>query len=226
MGSSEFEDWLSHELQILNVDEDVFKPYIVSILSEEDDDEGKAEALDGIMGGMLESQDGDGKVKKIRNAILDKWRCTTLSKSTKGDDGGKVHISEVEARIEALDLGACLASITETQTATYNASRASANPSDFGGPDKSVKEAILAQYSGVVEEDEEEDGEGEEGEECSRNVNANAVAKAEQERREKAKAAAMAKREKDKEDREKQKKDADERKKKAQEKAAKGERRR
>ncbi len=226
MSGNGFESWLAQELGVLNADEEVFKPYILSILEEEEGDEAMAEALDGVVESMMEDA-GEAAVKKFRNAILDKWK---EHKSGGGGGGAANNDSDAcEAKLSALDLGAKLASITESQTAAYNANRASAAANaSLPGPDKSVKEAILAQYAGAVEEsDDDEDGEEDGGgEDVARNVNAEAVARAEQEKREKSRAAAAAKKDKDKEDREKQKKEAEDRKKKAQDKAAKGERRR
>merc|ERR1719187_2845562 len=73
--------------------------------------------------------------------------------------------------------------------------------------EKKLKEAILASYA-QVEDDEDEEGETEFSAQVKIDAinNAEQVAKAQQEWRESQKAAAMAKKEKDKQDREKQRK--------------------
>ncbi len=205
-----FEDWLGARLRQIEADEDVFRPYIVGILEGDDDEDAKAAAVEDLLQGLA----GDDELVR---SILSKWNESKLSMKASAAE------EDLRKATESLDLSARLTSIAEDRSAAYTAARAT---SDADGPDKSVKEAILAQYSGVVEEEyDEEEGEAEGGEEV-KNLNADAVTKAEHEKREKAKAAAAAKKEKDKEDRENQKKQAEERKKKAQEKAAKGERRR
>ena len=76
MPSSAFDSWLSSELTSLGADEDVFRPYISSILEEGEeegeDEEVVAESLDGVIAGFME--DSSEAVRKMRNAILDKWR--------------------------------------------------------------------------------------------------------------------------------------------------------
>ena len=229
MAAASFESWLAEEVRKLNADEEVFVPYITGILEEDDDQETKAEALDGILEGISEDTAANAK---LRDLILDEWKKSSSTSSASGQADGAAAVAA--AAVEKLDLNAQLASITDHKTAAYAAARASASTE---APDKSVKEAILAQYAGAVEESSDEDeggggggggakgGDGGGGCEMS-NLNAESVAREEQEKREKSRQAAMAKKEKDKEDREKQKKQAEDRKKKAQEKAAKGERRR
>ena len=229
MAAASFESWLSAEVRAINGDEEAFVPYIMGILDEDDDDDDtKAEAIGGILEGI--SSDDSKANANLSSRILAEWKrqksgggADAAAASAASADGG------VEKKLHGLDLNAQLASITDHKTAAYAAARASASTE---APDKSVKEAILAQYAGAVEESDDEDeggggdgGGGGGGVELS-NLNAESVAREEQEKREKSRQAAMAKKEKDKEDRDKQKKQAEDRKKKAQEKAAKGERRR
>lgn len=69
--TSSFCEWLRGELLSLNADVDVFEPYIVSILSEEEDDEEvKAEAIDGIIAGI---RDDEAFIKKFRYCLCQSW---------------------------------------------------------------------------------------------------------------------------------------------------------
>lgn len=214
---SNFEQWLQAKLNDLKADVSVFLPYITSLLENEEEEE-ESVVTDSLVD-TLESITGESRDfnSSLAKKIIDRWRESENGDSVRPE-------ANVAQQVEKLDLGAQLAQITATQSAAYTASRASAAGSS-NAPDKSVKEAILAQYAGTVEESSDEESDTAEDTE-PRNTNAEAVAKAEQEKREKSKAAAKEKKEKDKEDREKQKQQAEDRKKKAQEKTAKGERRR
>jgi hypothetical protein len=221
-GNADFESWLGAQLKALDTDDEVYLPYIVSILEDEDD---KAEAIDELLGGISEKQDRN---ESLRKQILERW--TRLQNGEAGAAGSEAATAAgLNAHMDKLDINAALASITESQTAAYAAQRAAKGPGAMGEPDKAVKEAIMAQYAGAVEESSDED-DGDDGvaseREHMKNANTEAVEKANAEKREKCKAAAMAKKEKDKEDREKQKTQGEDRKKKAQDKAAKGERKR
>jgi len=226
---SAFETWLSAELRNLNADEEVFRfihlrcplwlistlrPYIVSILDEEEDEDSRAEALADLLQGFLDQHEDRERLAK---AILDRRR--------KEEDADGEKVEEVATAVMDMDLNQRLSSIAESQTAAYNASR-TANAQE--GPDEEVKKAILAAVANAEAADEAAGGEdSEEGSDVApRNQNAESVAREEAERREKSRLASAAKREKDKEDREKQKKAAEDKKKKAQEKTQKQERRR
>lgn len=216
----DFESWLSDRLRALNTDDEVYRPYIVSILEDEPDSEERKEALDGVLGGVSEDE---AKMEGFRDDILSRWQ--RREAALKGAQGA----SDAKSASEKVDLNQKLASITDSKTTAYKEAKEKASGTE---PDRAVKEAILAQYAGVVEEssEDEDDGDDKGGkggvDPLLANSNAEAVAAAEAEKREKGRLAAAAKKEKDKEDREKQKKQQEDRKKKAQEKAAKGERRR
>ena len=64
---SEFESWLSAQLKALETDDEVYLPYIVSILEDEDD---KAGAIDDLLGGI---SDKDAENKALRLQILERW---------------------------------------------------------------------------------------------------------------------------------------------------------
>jgi len=232
-----FQNWLSGKLQHHNADEEVFLPYIMSILEDaecsspqcdEDVLDSLSDILEGL--GIDENSENQENSKGLGKEIWVKWnRAVGLENdgATKVNDNGTDNRSNSK-----VDIQTQLAQITESKTEAYQASaKASAERHQKDEEErKAVKAAILAQYGNVREEESDNSGEEDEGKDdemsVMRNENKEAVAKAEQEKREKCRAAALAKKEKDKEDREKQQKDQDDRKKKAQEKASKGERKR
>lgn len=230
MSIDNFEDWLSEELKNLNTDEEVFRPYIKSILEDEDGNE--EESLDEILSDIIQQEQTRNDFK---SSILKKWKESAGGRGQSEKNGDSTDKNSSDSGV---DLNSALKSITESQTQAYAASRSAAAGSRNGiglpEPDKGLKAAIIAQYSHAVEEDEEDEDEddsgggatGGGGDILPANTNSIDVAQAQLEQREKSKALAAAKKEKDKEDREKQKKQQEDRKKKAQEKASKGERRR
>ena len=218
--SVDFESWLSDKLRALNTDEEVFKPYIVSILEDSEaggDDEDPAEAIDEVLAGMSDNESDNVNFRKL---ILERWQQEKSAPEKKSDQD--TSSAEQTAPSDTMDINARLASITGSQNEAYKSSRSSGSKNNGPEPDRAVKEAILAQYAGAVEEESEE--ESDDGD-LGANSNADQVAREQAEHREKCKQAALAKKEKDKDDREKQKKLAEDKKKKAQEKTAKGERR-
>jgi len=239
--SDSFPDWLASRLRDLRADDEVFSPYILSILEEgggEDEDvlESLADVLEGLgLDTSLPETHADSP-SGFKAQIWSRWQSKS-SQDAARDETAAVTASLVSSESAASNIKSQLASITEKATEEYKA-RASQKPINQSEIDakKAVKAAIMSQYqNGEVETDGESDDDGGEGGGGAdgeselgmmRNTNAEAVAKAEQDKREKGRLAAAAKKEKDKEDREKQKKQAEDKKKKAQEKAAKVERRR
>lgn len=215
-----FEIWLreklSTELEIA-ADDDVYAPYILGMLEDEEDPEEIAEGIQSILAGISGDLD---QIQSLSRDIQAHW---TKCQSAAPPPTSSSDITDKKMK----DLSAQLASIAASKTAAYTAAKTSGS-GDLD-VDQSVKAAILAQYAGRVEESSEDEDDGDDGDagedHLMRNTNAEAVARAEAEKREKCRQAAMAKKEKDAEDREKQKTMAEDRKKKAQEKAAKGERR-
>jgi len=228
-----FQCWLSTRLRDLQADEEVFSPYILSIL-----EEGVGDSQDEVLDSLADVLEGLGlddtlpenhadSLTNFKSQIWSQWQQHKL-----GTDGAAAAAASLAVSSESAttNIKSQLASITEKVTEEYKA-KASQKPVNQSELDakKAVKAAIMSQYqNGEIETDGETDDEdgGDESElGMMRNTNAEAVAKAEQDKREKGRLAAAAKREKDKDDRDKQKKQADDKKKKAQEKAAKVERR-
>jgi len=231
-----FRQWLSGKLKFYNADEEVFLPYITSILEETDvgstesDEvlESLSDILEGL--GLDESGNNDETSMQFGKEIWAKWNAAVSLENACNNTNN--NFDKQNGASEKVDIQTQLARITESKSEAYRAStKAAAERHEKDQEErKAVKAAILAQYGNVNEEESDEsDGEngGKEDElTLMRNENKEAVAKAEQEKREKCRAAALAKKEKDKEDREKQKNDQEDRKKKAQEKASKSERKR
>lgn len=232
-----FRKWLSGQLQYYNADDEVFLPYIMSILEEAEDSSSQSDdvldSLSDILEGLGLDEDCDNQENSLhlKKEIWTKWNKATSLEISEGiqinGDGAAGGANE------KVDLQTQLAKITESRSEAYKAStKAAAERQNERDEEerKAVKAAILAQYQNQgeeVSEDSDEDNKGKEDElSAMRNENKEAVAKAENEKRERCRAAALAKKEKDKEDREKQKKDQEERKKKANDKASKGERKR
>jgi len=231
-----FQQWLSGKLKYYNADEEVFLPYITSILEEADtgstqsDDvlESLSDILEGL--GLNEGENNDEISSQFGKEIWAKWNAAVNLENTSNNTNN--NHNKQNGVNDKVDIQTQLARITESKSEAYRAStKAAAERHEKDQEErKAVKAAILAQYGNVDDEasesSDEENGGKEDELSLMRNENKEAVAKAEQEKREKCRAAALAKKEKDKEDREKQKNDQEERKKKAQEKASKGERKR
>ena len=64
---SDFESWLSAQLKALDTDDEIYLPYIVSILEDEDD---KSGAIDDLLAGI---SDKDAENKALRLQILERW---------------------------------------------------------------------------------------------------------------------------------------------------------
>jgi len=224
----------------LNADEEVFSPYILSILEEGEggtDESDVMESLADILEGLgLDDSLSDNHTDSLSSLKKQIWSQWLKHKADEEVTKSQQLSASAAAAASASDIKTQLANITEKKTEAYAATKASAakvNQSELEAR-QAVKAAIMSKYeNGEVEvtDDESDDEDGDGGHDDSdlgllRNTNSEAVARAEQEKREKGRLAAAAKREKDKEDRDKQKKAAEDKKKKAQEKTAKTERRR
>ncbi|KAK7864277.1 hypothetical protein R5R35_009537 [Gryllus longicercus] len=205
-GGEDFDSWLSVKLKALNTDEGVFGSYIKGILAgEEETVEDKTEALEGILSEITEND-----IPAHCREIMDKWQNVGQ---------GQAHSKESAEVVEDVDVK--LARLLESQARPTTVQRT------YTEEERRIREAILAQYSQMSDQEEEEPAEGESKEKESglaRNTNAAVVAQAEKEKREKAKLESQRKKEKDKEDREKQKQMQQEKKEKRR--TQKGERRR
>jgi len=195
----DFDEWLKDLLISLETDDEVFSPYIKSILDGDDTEEEKMEALQGII-----SEITDSGIDDVCQKILSTWQSI----------GNQVAPVKEMAQVTLDDTLTKLLEEQKTRTIATNKT--------VSKEQQSLKQAILAQYSQVS--DGEEDSEEEEAGGMSSNVEA--VIKAEKDMREKNKMDAQQKKDKDKEDRIKQKAKDEERKDKEKKRTQKGERRR
>ncbi|XP_018313379.1 coiled-coil domain-containing protein 43 [Mycetomoellerius zeteki] len=204
--ASSFDAWLSKKLQALNTDEGVFGTYIKGILEGDETEDEKTEALESILAGITEDN-----ISKHVAEILSAWAEWLPTEE----------VAAAPAPTEDVDVR--LAKMLESQSLPTTTQRS------YTEEERRIREAILAQYSQMSDEDNSE-GDGEEdgagGGDCGieKNLNAATIVQQEREKREKAKLESQKKKEKDKEDREKQKQLKEEKKEKR--KTQKGERRR
>ncbi|CAL1683722.1 unnamed protein product [Lasius platythorax] len=203
--ANSFDAWLSEKLRELNTDEGVFGTYIKGILESDESEDEKTEALESILAGITEDN-----ISKHVAEILRAWAEWLPAK----DLATAVPTEDVDVR---------LAKMLESQSLPTTTQKS------YTEEEKRIREAILAQYSQMSDEENSE-GDGEEegagGGDCGieKNLNAATIVQQEREKREKAKLESQKKKEKDKEDREKQKQLKEEKKEKR--KTQKGERRR
>ncbi|XP_043271123.1 coiled-coil domain-containing protein 43 [Venturia canescens] len=200
-----FDSWLTKKLQALNTDEGVFGSYIKGILEGDESNDEKTEALESILAGIT-----DDNIPTHVAEILAAWVEWLPSEDLASAAAPR---EDVEIR---------LAKMLESQSLPTTTRKS------YTDDEKRIREAILAQYSEMADE-EGSDEEGEEevaGADCGieKNMNAAMIVQQERGKREKAKQDSLKKKEKDKEDREKQKQLKEEKKEKR--KTQKGERRR
>uniref|UniRef100_A0A182NBI9 Coiled-coil domain-containing protein 43 n=1 Tax=Anopheles dirus TaxID=7168 RepID=A0A182NBI9_9DIPT len=198
----EFNRWLCSKLRASEVDVNVFGSYITGILEGDENNEEKVDALEGILGGII-----DTDLEPFIKEILDKW---TLCHSR--DPGASKPKLDVEVQLAKLLEGQKLATKVERE---------------YTEEERRIKEQILQQYSQLSEsEDEEDDEEGATSSDPKlvKNTNFADVQALAREKREQAKLESQQKKEKDKQDREKQRQLREEKKEKR--KTVKSERRR
>lgn len=205
-----FESWLNDRLDSLEVDREVYGAYILGILQEEENDEEKEDALRGILSAFLD----EDSMEDVCKQIIKQWTefCSRSAAKKDADD------AEVQA----------IASMIEKQAQIVVKQKAVSEES------KRRKEALLAQYANVT--DEEDEAEEEEpasanafaGNEKSlfKNTNVEEVMNRQKQKREQAREDAQKKKEMDKMQREKDKLAKQDRKEKEKKRTQKGERKR
>lgn len=207
--TGEFETWLNERLDSLDVDREVYGAYILGVLQEEESDEEKEDALQGILSAFLE----EDTVEDICKQIINQWTDFCSRTSAKKDDD-----VEVQA----------IASLIEKQAQIV------VKQKEVSEESKKRKEALLAQYANVT--DDEDEGEEEDamsgtpvcGSEKSlfKNTNVEEVLIRQKQKREQAREDAQKKKETDKMQREKDKLAKQDRKEKEKKRTQKGERKR
>ncbi|XP_061837952.2 coiled-coil domain-containing protein 43 [Nerophis lumbriciformis] len=206
--AGEFESWLNERLDTLEADREVYGSYILGVLQEEESDEDKWDALQGILSAFL----GDDTLEEVCKQIINQW-ADCCSRSANKRDAGDVEVQAIASMMEKQ------AQIVVRQKEVTEES-------------KKRKEALLAQYANVT--DGEDEGEDEEspkaiaGQEKSmfKNTNAVEVLNRQKQKRDQAREDSQKKKEMDKMQREKDKLAKQDRKEKEKKRTQKGERKR
>ncbi|XP_024128820.1 coiled-coil domain-containing protein 43 [Oryzias melastigma] len=207
--AGEFETWLNERLDSLEVDREVYGAYILGILQEEESDEEKEDALRGILSAFLE----EDAMEDVCKQIIQQWAdYSSRSAAMKNAD------AEVQA----------IASLIEKQAQIV------VKQKEVSEESKKRKEALLAQYANITdEEDEAEEEEPAGGIDITanerslfKNTNVEEVLHRQKQKRDQAREDAQKKKEMDKMQREKDKLAKQDRKEKEKKRTQKNERRR
>ncbi|KAL7860752.1 hypothetical protein AOLI_G00171010 [Acnodon oligacanthus] len=129
-GPAEFESWLCSRLDALQVDREVYGTYIRSLLEEEESEAERLEALNATLSAVLE----EDTLEEVCQQILKQWTdCCSRSAGA-----GSHPEDEVQA----------IASLIEKQAQIV------VRQKEVTEEDKKRKEALLAQYANVTDEEE------------------------------------------------------------------------
>ncbi|XP_051571135.1 coiled-coil domain-containing protein 43-like [Myxocyprinus asiaticus] len=206
--AGEFENWLNDRLDSLEVDREVYGFYILGVLQEEENDEEKWDALQGILSAFLE----EDTLEEVCQQILKQWtECCSRSKA-KGNQAD----DEVQA----------IASMIEKQAQIV------VKQKEVSEEARKRKEALLAQYANVTDVEDEDEEEEQTAvaipseKSLFKNTNVEDVLNRCKHQREQAKEDAQKKKEQDKMQREKDKLAKQDRKDKEKKRTQKGERKR
>uniref|UniRef100_A0A3Q0RWZ8 Coiled-coil domain-containing protein 43 n=1 Tax=Amphilophus citrinellus TaxID=61819 RepID=A0A3Q0RWZ8_AMPCI len=203
--AGEFESWLNDRLDSLEVDREVYGAYILGILQEEESDEEKEDALQGILSAFLE----ENTVEDVCKQIIKQWVECCRRSTAKRD-------AEVQA----------IASMIEKQAQIV------VKQKEVSEESKKRKEALLAQYANITDEEEAEEEEPTSGniitgnDKLFKNTNVEEVLNRQKQKRDQAREDAQKKKETDKMQREKDKLAKQDRKEKEKKRTQKGERKR
>ncbi|CAJ1076164.1 coiled-coil domain-containing protein 43 isoform X2 [Xyrichtys novacula] len=194
--AGEFESWLNNRLDSLEVDREVYGAYILGVLQEEESDEEKEDALQGILSAFLD----EDTVADICKQIITQWteHCSRSAASKDSD-------AEVQA----------IASMIEKQAQIV------VKQKEVSEESKKRKEALLAQYANITDEEEYPSLWT-----LFKNTNVEEVLNRQKQKREQAREDAQKKKETDKMQREKDKLAKQDRKEKEKKRTQKGERKR
>ncbi|XP_076853177.1 coiled-coil domain-containing protein 43 [Brachyhypopomus gauderio] len=208
LNTGEFENWLNDRLDNLEVDREVYGAYILGVLQEEENDDEKRDALQGILSAFLD----DDTLEEVCQQILKQW--TDFSSRSAAASGQP---DEVQA----------IASLIEKQAQIV------VKQKDVSEESKKRKEALLAQYANITDEEDEGGPEEELGavgipsdKSLFKNTNVQDVLSLQKQQRELSREEAHKKKEQDKVQREKDKLSKQERKDREKKRTQKGERKR
>ncbi|KAK5884614.1 hypothetical protein CesoFtcFv8_018417 [Champsocephalus esox] len=208
--AGEFESWLNDRLDSLEVDREVYGTYILGVLEEEESDEEREDALQGILSAFVEEDNVEDVCKQIIKQWTD-WRDRSASKSDSDD-------AEVQA----------IARMIEKQAQIV------VKHKEVSGESKQRKDALLAQYANVTDDEDEAEEEEQTGannftgneKSLFKNTNVAEVLNRQKEKRDQAREDSQKKKEGDKMQREKDKLTKQDRKEKEKKRTQKGERKR
>uniref|UniRef100_A0AAZ3S395 Coiled-coil domain-containing protein 43 n=1 Tax=Oncorhynchus tshawytscha TaxID=74940 RepID=A0AAZ3S395_ONCTS len=131
--AGEFEKWLDDRLDSLEVDQEVYGAYILGILQEEESDEEKEDALLGILSAFLE----DEKLEDVCKEIISQWAESCARSATKNKEDAEVlaiaNLIEKQAQIV----------VKQKEVSQESRKR------------KEAKEAVLAQYANITDDEDE-----------------------------------------------------------------------
>ncbi|KAF7697825.1 coiled-coil domain-containing protein 43 [Silurus meridionalis] len=208
--AGEFEKWLYERLDGLGADREVYGAYILGVLHEEDSEEERSDALSGILSAFVDEE----TLEEVCQQILKQWaECCSQNAGAS---------NQLDDEVQAI------ASLIEKQAQIV------VKQKEVSGEAKQRKEALLAQYAEVT--DDEDEGEDEEtaagaaafpsDKSLFKNTNVEDVLNRRRQQREQAKEGAQKKKEQDKMQREKDKLTKQERKEREKKRTQKGERKR
>ncbi|XP_010775318.1 coiled-coil domain-containing protein 43 [Notothenia coriiceps] len=208
--AGEFESWLNDRLDSLEVDREVYGTYILGVLEEEESDEEREDALQGILSAFVEEDNVEDVCKQIIKQWTD-WRDRSASKRDSDD-------AEVQA----------IARMIEKQAQIV------VKHKEVSGESKQRKDALLAQYANVTDDEDEAEEEEQTGannfigneKSLFKNTNVAEVLNRQKEKRDQAREDSQKKKEGDKMQREKDKLTKQDRKEKEKKRTQKGERKR
>ncbi|XP_038560324.1 coiled-coil domain-containing protein 43 [Micropterus salmoides] len=207
--AGEFESWLNDRLDLLEVDREVYGAYILGVLQEEESDEEKEDALQGILSAFLD----EDTVEDVCKEMIKQWtECHSRSAAKRDAD---------DAEVQAI------ASMIEKQAQIV------VKHKEVSEESKKRKEALLAQYANVTDEEDEAEEEETSGNNFTgndkslfKNTNVEEVLNRQKQKRDQAREDAQKKKEGDKMQREKDKLAKQDRKEKEKKRTQKGERKR
>nr|XP_019962396.1 PREDICTED: coiled-coil domain-containing protein 43 [Paralichthys olivaceus] len=128
--AGEFESWLNDRLDSLEVDREVYGTYILGVLQEDESDEEKEDALQGILSAFLT----EDTLEDVCNQIIKQWTECRSRSAARGDAD--------DAEVQAI------ASMIEKQAQIV------VKQKEVSEESKKRKEALLAQYANVTDEEE------------------------------------------------------------------------
>ncbi|MGH0171050.1 UNVERIFIED_CONTAM: hypothetical protein FKN15_060048 [Acipenser sinensis] len=125
----EFERWLNSRLDSLEVDRDVYGSYILGVLQEEDSEDEKMDAIQGILSAFLE----EDALEDVCTEIIKQW----LDSSA----GSKAKNNHVDAEVQAI------ANLIEKQAQIV------VKQKEVSQEEKQRKAALLTQYANITDDE-------------------------------------------------------------------------